>query len=333
MPRRDDFGRRADATRAVWPFERDGDVRLMEPTELLARQARGERRAAAELRTRRGELLRLIECLQDEIDPWWDVDDDRHGEVPTVGEIARMTVREIEEYDVINSEPFSPQSLGGVARTNRQCDEYFNAYARRRINTDRQALDLTLFQVMGLAAFDEDVDSDESSDDEHRAHAPLEPRRLARATSGPEPRRPWGPSDTTTTTTMESYEPSQPAGWVRGAGMSSGGGPSSAPTTMEPYEPPSPSHSPYRRVSRVEAERVANDAKARSDASVRPRYAHCVVCWDREPLYAPRCGHVCMCGACANETIRRGEPCPVCRGPVTSDELRRTYAFGRSHWW
>ena len=217
---------------------------------------------------------------------------------------------------------------------------------------------------MGLAEFDEDADSDESSDDEHRAHAPLEPRRLARATNpdplptwrlypggpelpnevvaqmlptndmrppwGPEPQRHWASSDTTTTTTMGSYEPSQPAGWVRGAGMNSGGGPSS--TTMEPYEPPSPVNSPYRRASGVEAERVANDEKARRDASVRPRYAHCVVCWDREPLYAPRCGHVCLCGACANETIRRGEPCPVCRGPVTSDELRRTYAFGRSPW-
>lgn len=114
-------------------------------------------------------------------------------------------------------------------------------------------------------------------------------------------------------------------------------------SSSDSYEPPSPSHFPTESESSEgpdlagasgdgreavrAAERVASDVNARNDAIGR-RYTRCIVCWDRAPIYAPRCGHVCLCGTCANEMIRIRGTCPVCRGPVNSDDLRRTFAFG-----
>lgn len=74
-------------------------------------------------------------------------------------------------------------------------------------------------------------------------------------------------------------------------------------------------------------ERVRDPPVAASGAS------KCAVCLENEPHFAPlQCGHLCMCGPCANAVLAESRPsCPICRGPVTSAELRRIYlAFGKN---
>jgi surface protein len=61
-------------------------------------------------------------------------------------------------------------------------------------------------------------------------------------------------------------------------------------------------------------------------------YPECVVCLTNVPRLAPPCGHLCLCGTCAQTLVRQAEPapakCPTCKSPFGVADLRETYAFG-----
>ena len=50
----------------------------------------------------------------------------------------------------------------------------------------------------------------------------------------------------------------------------------------------------------------------------------CVVCYERENDFAfLPCGHKCMCEQCANMTLAKKQPCPICRQNIA--KIQRIY--------
>ena len=331
-PKNDDFRRRIDEVRlgTALPME------LMEPTELHALQARGSQRAALELGDRRRSLRSLLGFILDEVDGWMDSHDMDANEIepPSMNALARMTVGEtLDAYDLMhNAEDILNEYAKRLLATSRW-------HPRGRYGTYMRDPDFTLVQAMGLDVFDED-DDDYDDDAGGGLEDMMDYLRSDASTDVPPSPEPTSPTDfvrrdrpvahPTTQETLDELEarPSFPVSETSATPYI----PLARPRTSFPFSetsatPDIPLAPPRTgRDAAREAERLANDASA--DASGR-RYERCIICWDRPPIYAPRCGHLCLCGTCANETIRRRAPCPVCRGPVTSDELRRTFAFGR----
>ena len=73
----------------------------------------------------------------------------------------------------------------------------------------------------------------------------------------------------------------------------------------------------------IRANRDTQDIRKRKDdddeGNVVPESVQCVVCLgaEREVILLD-CGHVCVCGDCADQLIKGSHPCPVCRATIAS---------------
>ena len=76
----------------------------------------------------------------------------------------------------------------------------------------------------------------------------------------------------------------------------------------------------------IRANRDTQDVRTDDDdeGNIVPESVQCVVCLgaEREVILLD-CGHVCVCGDCADRLIKGNHPCPVCRATIAS--IRAAY--------
>ena len=68
-------------------------------------------------------------------------------------------------------------------------------------------------------------------------------------------------------------------------------------------------------------ERPRPDARDQGGVDEAPAEGYCVLCLERlknATLIHGDSGHVCCCLECASELKRRGQPCPICRKPISA---------------
>jgi len=65
-------------------------------------------------------------------------------------------------------------------------------------------------------------------------------------------------------------------------------------------------------------ERAVNEEDKKRSSAGPEELDECVICMDQRKTHiiAP-CGHQCVCEACADRIMEKGEPCPICRASVT----------------